>query len=320
MRVAVIDDWQEVAQGCADWNRLEGRARVTFFAEPFTNEAAAATALAGFEVIVPMRERTKFTRSLLERLTDLRLLALTGYGTRHIDTAYCAERGIVCCGSGAYSPAGTAEYALALLLAAARHVPQADAAMRAGRFQQQIPLGKVLEGKVLGVLGLGRIGARVAAFGQALGMKVIAWSSNLTAERTAELGVEYVAKHELFARADAVTLHLVLSPRSQGIVGATEIAAMKPGAILVNTSRGPLIDEAALLSALREGRITAALDVYDQEPLPAGHELRRLGHVVLSPHLGFCTSEGFEVFYGESLENIFGWLSGTPLRVIALTP
>jgi len=320
MRVAVIDDWQEVAQNCADWRPLASRAEIAFFTEPFDSEEAAAAALSGFQVILPMRERTKFTRSLLERLPELRLLALTGHGTGHVDTEYCAAHGIICCGSGAYSPAGTAEYTLALLLAAARHIPHADAAMRAGRFQQHIPLGMVLEGKVLGVAGLGRIGARVAAIGQALGMRVIGWSTNLTAERAAALGVEPVTKAELFARSDAVTLHLVLSPRTHHVVGAAEIAAMKPGAILVNTSRGPLIEEAPLLAALREGRIRAALDVYDAEPLPPDHELRRLDHTVLSPHLGFCTESSFAAFYGESIENIANWLDGRPSRVIAEKP
>jgi phosphoglycerate dehydrogenase-like enzyme len=316
LNVAVIDDWQGVAQHCADWSPLQRRAEVTFESRPFADDEERVRALAAADIIVPMRERTQFHRQLLERLPRLRMLALTGYGLRHVDAAYCDEHAIICSASGAYAPAGTAEFTLGLLLAAARHIPQADAAMRRGDFQAQMPLGTVLEGSTLGIIGLGRIGARLAAYGRALGMHVIAWSQNLSSERAREAGAEYCSKDELLRQADVITLHLVLSDRTRGIIGAQEFAAMKPGALLINTSRGPLVQEAALIEALRSGRITAGLDVYDQEPLPSQHALRSMPNVVLTPHLGFCTTSAFAQFYGESIENILGFLDGTPLRVV----
>lgn len=315
--VAITDDWQGVARDSADWSALERRATLKFFREPFADLSAAATALAPFDIIVPMRERLLFPRALLERLPALRLLALTGYGTRHIDMAYVRERGIVCCASGAYSPTATAEFAWGLILAAERHIASGDAAMRHGEFQAPIPLGTALEGRVLGLIGLGRIGARVAAYARAFGMRVLAWSAHLDAARAAEAGAEAVTKEELLQRADIVSLHLVLSDRTRAVVGAAELALMRPGTLLVNTSRGPLIDEAALLAALTGGRLRAALDVYDQEPLPADHPLRRAPNTLLSPHLGFNTATTFRQFYGESVQNILAFLDGAPTRVVS---
>jgi phosphoglycerate dehydrogenase-like enzyme len=316
LRVAVTDDWQNAAAGCADWSALAGVGEVEFFSRPFANEREAARALADFDVILPMRERMQFPRSLLQQLPRVRLLALTGMGTRHVDIEYCNERGILCCGSGAYSPAATAEFTLALILAAARHVPRADAAMRVGEFQENVPLGLVLEGATLGIIGLGRIGARVASYGRALGMRVLAWSQNLTEEQAKNAGAERATKERLLQQSDIVSLHLILSERSRNIVGATELALMKPGAILVNTSRGPLIDETALLASLHAGRIIAAVDVYNEEPLPPQHPLRSAPNTVLTPHLGFGTSQVFAVFYRESVENIQAFMRGTPLRVL----
>jgi phosphoglycerate dehydrogenase-like enzyme len=315
-RVAVIDDWQRAARTAADWSALEARAQVQFFSEPFADDAAAAAALAPFAIIVPMRERLPFPRSLLERLPQLRLLALTGYGVRHVDMAYCAAHGIVCCGSGAYSPAAPAEMTLGLMLAAARQIAAGDAAMRHGGFQSGIAPGQVLEGQTLGLIGLGRIGARVAAYARAMGMHVIAWSTNLSEQQALQAGATRVGKSELMGRADIVSLHLVLSERSRGTLGTAELALMKPGALLVNTSRGPLVDEPALLAALRVGRIRAALDVYDREPLPSGHPLRALPNTVLTPHLGFTTESTFAEFYGQSVQNILAFLDGHPIRVV----
>jgi phosphoglycerate dehydrogenase-like enzyme len=318
LRVAVIDDWQAVARLSADWSLLERRAQLQFFQEPFADEASAAAALAPFQIIVPMRERLQFPRSLLERLPRLRLLALTGYGTRHVDMACCAQRHIVCCASGgAYSPAATAELTLGLMLAAQRHLARADATMRAGGWQRGIPLGRTLEGQTLGLIGLGRIGGRVASYARSLGMQLLAWSTNLTAAQAQAAGATAVGKSELLQRADIVTLHLMLSQRSLATLGAAELALMKPGALLVNTARGPLVEEQALLAALRDGRIRAALDVYAQEPLPADHPLRSMPDTVLIAHQGFSTERTMAEFYGQSIENILAFLDGRALRVVS---
>lgn len=317
LQIAITDDWQRVACGCANWAALQQRARLRFFDKPFDSEHAAAAALAPFQIIVPMRERLPFPRSLLEQLPQLRLLALAGRGTRHIDMQVCAERRIVCCGSGSPSPAATAELTLGLILAAMRHIASADAAMRDGAFQTHVPLGRALEGQTLGIVGLGRIGARVATYGHALGMRVLAWSPNLKTEQARAGGAEAVGKTELLQSSDVVSLHLVLSQRSRGVLGAAELALMRPGTLLVNTARGPLVDEAALLAALQSGRIRAALDVYDQEPLAADHPLRHAPNTVLTPHLGFNTAATFDEFYGQSVENILAFLDGRPIRVLS---
>jgi phosphoglycerate dehydrogenase-like enzyme len=317
IRVAVLDDWQGVARRSADWRPLEARAELAFFAEPSGSVDAIAAALADFDVVVAMRERTAFPAALIARLPRLRMIALTGARTRSIDVDACTARGIVISHTGGERASNaTAELTLGLLLAAARHLPAADASMRAGRFQADVPTGMVLEGRTLGVIGLGKIGARVARFGQALGMRVMAWSENLTEARAREVGVERVAKDVLLARSDAVTLHLVLSDRTRSIVGRRELALMRRGALLINTSRGPLVDEAALLDALRGGRLRAALDVYGEEPLPADHPLRGLPDVVLTPHIGYCTDEIYAQFYGESIENVLAFLDGRPIRLL----
>jgi phosphoglycerate dehydrogenase-like enzyme len=318
MKVAVLDDWQGVARRFADWPRLQARAEVVFFEDAFSNEDDAAAKLADFEIILSMRERTPLPASLINRLPRLRMLGMTSHRNLSLDTEACTARGIVVCNTtgGTGSQAATAELALGLLIAAARAIPQADANLRAGRFQQQLPVGISLAGKTIGVIGLGRLGTCMARYCDALGMRVIAWSQNLTAERARAAGATLVSKQELLSTADAVSIHLVLSPRTRGLLGRAELAQMKQGAILVNTSRGPIIDEAALIETVREGRIFAALDVYDREPLPADHPLRRAPNTVLTPHLGYGVRETWETFYPQSLENALAFLDGKPIRVV----
>jgi len=319
MRIAVLDDWQRVARASADWTALLARAEVEFFSAPFLDEDDAARRLAPFEIILSIRERTPFPPALVARLPNLRMFGLTGYRAGLIDLAGMIARGItVCFTGGGPGVASTAELALTLMLAAARHVPAADAAVRDGRFQQGTEVGHVLEGKTLGLVGLGRIGARVGSYGHALGMQVLAWSQNLTVEAASAAGATRVDKAELFARADVVSLHLVLSPRSRGIVGTAELGAMKPGAILVNTARAPLVDETALMEAVNSRRIVAALDVFYREPLAADHPLTRAPNVVLTPHLGYSVDEVYREFYRESVENALAFLDGKPIRILRL--
>ena len=316
VRVAVLDDWQGVAKQSADWSRLQQRADVIFCEEPFAADDLAK-ALADFAIIIAMRERTRFPRELIERLPKLRMIALTGGRTWTMDFGALNARGIVVSHTGAtHSTATTAELTLGLLLAAARHIPNADASMREGTFQHGVPAGQVLEGKTLGVIGLGKIGSKMARYGQALGMRVLAWSQNMTEEKAAAAGAKLVDKTTLLTESDAITLHLVLSERTRGIIGAQDLARIKPGAILVNSSRGPLVDETALVERLRTGKLIAALDVYEQEPLPAGHPLRSLPNTVLTPHLGYCTREVYSQFYGDSVDNVLAFLDGKPMRVL----
>ena len=315
MRIAVLDDWQGIAEGAADWPALG--AEVTFFRHGFASPAATVAALKDYEVIVAMRERTWLGKEVIDGLDKLRLLSFTGPRNAAVDTAACTTRGIVVCNTTSTGSSNdTPELALALLLAAARKIPLGDAEMRAGRFQDNVPPGLGLSGRTLGLIGLGRIGGRMAQFGTVLGMRVLAWSQNLTEERAREAGATRVEKDVLLAESDAVSLHLVLSARTRGILGAADLACMKPGAILVNTSRGPLIDEAALVAAVQAGRIVAALDVFDQEPLAAEHPLRRLPNTVLSPHLGYVTRDNMAAFFVQSVENIAAWRSGAPVRVV----
>lgn len=316
-RVAVLDDWQDVARSSADWAPLQARAEVVFFADAFADEDDAAAKLADFDIVLSMRERTPLPASLINRLPKLRMLGMTSQRNLSLDTAACTARGIPVCNTvtaQAYSPA-TAELALGLLLAVARGIPAADAAMRAGGFQRGVPVGMELAGKTLGLFGLGRLGSSMARYGLALGMRVIAWSQNLTPEKAAEAGVQYASKEQVLEQSDALSLHLVLSPRSRGIVGAADLARMKPGAILINTSRGPLVDQAALIAALQAGKIRAGLDVYDQEPLPADHPLRGVPNTVLTPHLGYGVAETWAQFYPQSVENALAFLDGKPVRV-----
>jgi phosphoglycerate dehydrogenase-like enzyme len=317
LRIAVLDDHQQVAARFADWSRLPEPAEVVEFGDHLADPDAVVRRLAPFDVVVAMRERTPFPRAVLERLPRLRLLVTTGARNAAIDVAAAAELGIAVCGTRAHPP-GTAELTWALVLAVARHVPQEDASVRAGGWQQTV--GTDLAGATLGVLGLGRLGERVARIGRAFEMDVVAWSANLTDERAAEVGVRRVAtKEELLRTADVVSIHLQLTDRTRGLIGARELALMKPGAILVNTSRGPIVDEPALVQALRDGVLGGAgLDVFDVEPLPREHPLRELRRAVLTPHLGYVTRRTYEVFYGDAVDDVAAWLAGFPVR--ALTP
>lgn len=316
-RIAVLDDWQRIARRSADWTPILARAEVQFFAAPFADEDDAARRLADFDIVLATRERTPFSRSLHARLPKLRMFGLTGARAALIDIAGMIGRGITVCYTG-NGPSGsaTAELALGLMLAAARRIPAGDAAVRDGRFQSGTEAGPVLDGKPVGLIGLGRIGARMAAYCHALGMKVLAWSQNLSAEMAAAAGAARVGKDELLAAADVVSLHLVLSERTRGILGATELARMRPGAILVNTARAPLVDEAALIAAVQAGRLIAALDVFDREPLPASHPLARAPNVVLTPHLGYGAIEVYREYYRDSVENALAFLDGKPIRVL----
>ena len=317
VRIAVLDDWQGVAKRSADWSTLQQRADVVFFEEPLSAADTLARALGEFDIIIAMRERTKFSKELLDRLPKLRMIALTGGRTWTMDFDTLNARGIpVCHTGGEKSGAATAEIALGLLLSAARFINRGDAAIRSGGFQGGVPAGDVLDGKTLGIIGLGKIGSRMARYGAALGMQVVAWSPNLTAEKAKAAGARLVDKASLLAQSDAISLHLVLSDRTRGIVGAQDLAAMKSGAILVNTSRGPLVDEAALVARLKTGKLIAGLEVYAQEPLPPDHLLRSLPNTVLTPHLGYCAREVYAQFYRESIENVLAFLDGTPTRVL----
>ena len=318
-KVAVIDDWQDAARDLIDWSPLQKRAEITFFQRHFAvgEEDVAADLLKDFDIILILRERSRLSEALIAKLPKLKMLSCTGSRAPNVDLEAATKRGIVCTlTSGGHSPAPAAEMSLALLLAAARKVPQGDAAMRAGRFQEGIAPGINLEHRTLGIIGLGRIGAYMARYGRALGMRVIAWSQNLTGEKAQAAGAELVSKDQLFSESDAITVHLVLGPRSRGLIGAADFARMKKGAIFINTSRGPIVDEAALLAAIREGRIVAALDVFDKEPVPADNPFRNLPNTVLTPHLGFTTVEGLEAFYQPAMENILAFMDGKPINLM----
>ena len=314
MRCAILDDYQGVALGLADWSTVATDVEIQVFHDHLGEEAAVATALADFEVVVIMRERTPFPRSLFEKLPRLKLLVTTGLRNLSVDVAAATEHGVVVSGTDILkSP--TAELTWGLVLAATRRIPQECRAVADGGWQTK--LGTGLDGKTLGVIGLGKQGARVAGYGKAFAMEVLAWSHNLTAERCAAAGVTLASKEELLARADVVTIHLVLGERSRGLIGEAELALMKPGATLVNTSRSPIVDEAALIRALRDGTIAgAALDVFDQEPLAPDHPLRTLPNAVVTPHIGYVTAETYRLFYQHAVEDIRAWLDGAPVRVL----
>jgi phosphoglycerate dehydrogenase-like enzyme len=314
MNVAVLDDYQHVARDFADWGSLGADVKVQFFHDHLEDEDELVARLAAFEIIAIMRERTPFTRSLVGRLPNLKLLVTTGKRNASVDVKACQERGVTVCGTG-ISDGSTVELTWALLLATVRGIPREERAMREGRWQ--VGLGMELRGKTLGVVGLGRLGSQVAKIGMAFGMKAIAWSLNLTAERAREVGAEQVTKEELFARADVVTVHYVLSNRSRGLIGAPEFAKMKKTAYFVNTSRGPIVDSAALAAALNSGQIAGAgIDVYDREPLPMDDPLRDAANTVLLPHVGYVSDGVYRVFYPDTVEDIKAWLSGRPVRVI----
>lgn len=318
MRVAVLDDWQRVARKSTDWSVLTRRkVEISFFSGPLAPEEKAADALADYEILVAMRERMAFPESLIVRLPNLKMISLTGRRSPTLDLDACTRRGILVCNTGGeVSGAATAELALGLMIAAMRQLPPADASVRAGTFQTSLGAGSVLEGRTLGLIGVGRIGARMARYGIALGMKVLGWSPNLTPERAAAAGTTLATKEELLEQSDVVSLHLVLSETTRGLLGPGDLARMKPGAVLVNTSRSGLVVETALLAALKAGRITAALDVFPEEPLPAANPLIECQNTVLTPHLGYCTKEVYRQFYEESLANILAFLDGKPIRMM----
>jgi phosphoglycerate dehydrogenase-like enzyme len=309
----VLDDWPSAARESADWSRLAGRARVRFLGSHHSSEGEVARSVAGATVVVAMRERTPLPASLLSRLHDLRLIVTAGRRNAAIDVEAASGLGIAVCGTGS-GPLDAAELTWGLILAALRHIPTEAARVRRGGWTGA--LGTSLEGRRLGVVGLGRLGSRVASVGRAFGMPVVAWSANLTEERCAELGVERAASLvELLTSSDIVTIHLVLSDRTRGLVGRAEFKAMRPHAWLVNTSRGPIVDEGALLLALDEGWIAgAALDVYDTEPLPLHHPFRRHPRVLATPHLGYVSDGSWRSWFPEIVEDIEAWLDGAPIR------
>ena len=313
VKVAVLDDYQNVALAMADWSILEGRAEVTVFNDHLVDPAAVIARLLPFEVVCVMRERTPLPQAILERLGRLRLIVSTGPRNASIDLEAARQRGITVCNTG-YSSHGAMEMTWALILSAIRYVPAETASVRRGGWQ--VAVGGDLRGKTLGIVGLGTIGTAIARVAHAFEMETVAWSQNLNRENAEQAGVRLVGKEELFRVSDVVTLHLVLSRRTQGIVGAPELNLMKPSAWLVNTSRGPLIQEAALVDVLQKRRIAgAALDVYDAEPLPPDHPFRVLDNMVATPHVGFVTRDTYETFYRDTVENIAAWLDGHPLRV-----
>lgn len=315
LKIAILDDYQRVAPELADWERLPDGSQILAFDRHIADADELAEALGPCDAIILMRERTPFPATLIERLPNLRLLVTTGGRNASIDLAACRERGITVCGTGSVGTP-TAELTWGLILALVKRIPLEDRALRAGLWQTGLTQG--LAGKRLGLLGLGKLGTQVARVGQAFGMEVVAWSENLTAERAAEVGARRVEKRELFATSDIVSLHVILSERTRGVVGAEELGAMKPSAFLVNTSRAGLVEESALLATLRERRIAGAgLDVFPVEPLPTGYPLLTLPNVVLTPHLGYVTRENYAVFYEDALEDILAWHAGAPVRVLS---
>lgn len=314
MKIAVLDDYQQVALELADWSILPVDAQVAAFKDHLADLNAVKERLATHEVVVAMRERTPFPRQLLEALPNLQLLVTTGMRNASIDTGAATQLGILVCGTRSGGPS-TAELAWGLILALLRHIPQEYESVRQGYWQTT--LGTELRGKVLGLLGLGNLGSHMATIGNAFGMTVIAWSQNLTAERAAQFGATLVTKENLFACSDVLSIHLQLSDRTRGLVGERELSLMKPTAYLINTSRGPIIDETALAKTLEGHKIAGAgLDVFDQEPLPLGYPLSKLDNVVMTPHLGYVTRETYQIFYPDALEDIVSYLHGQPVRVL----
>ena len=312
--VAVLDDFQNVAGTIADWKRLPADVAVSIFNDHAEGEALVHR-LNPFDIFVVTRERTPLPRALIERWPNLKLVVTAGMRNLGIDFAACRERNVLVCGTDSGSTP-TAELAWGLILALARRIPAEDRSLREGTWQTPL-IGFGLKGEVLGILGLGRLGREMARIGQAFGMRTIAWSQNLTTERAAEVGVTRVEKAELFREADVLTVHLLMSERSRGIVGRAEIALMKASALLINTARAAIVDEQALIDALPAGKIGGAgLDVYSREPLPPDAPILRAPNTVLTPHLGYAVKEGYEIYYPQALEDIEAWLKGTPIRVL----
>jgi phosphoglycerate dehydrogenase-like enzyme len=315
VQIAVIDDWQDVARDVVDWSVLDSLGEVSFIHDYPADNATLAERLSKFEVICVMRERTRFDEALLRQLPTLKLLVTGGMRNAALDLKAAAALGIQVSGTDSYKHAAP-ELTWALIMAATRNLVVEANALRAGKWQQG--LGGDLHGKTLAILGLGSIGQRVAQFGQVFGMRVIAWSENLTAERAAEVGVTYVSKQQLFEQADVLSVHLVLSDRSRGLVDAQALNWMKPSALLVNTARGPIVDEAALIKALQKNRLAgAALDVFDVEPLPVNHPFRTLDNVLATPHIGYVSQQNYHQFFSQMIEDIQAWSAGEPIRLLS---
>jgi phosphoglycerate dehydrogenase-like enzyme len=313
LRCAILDDYLNLALGIADWSKISDRVDVTVFNEPFTSTEAAAGALKDFEIICAMRERTPFPRTLFAALPKLKLLITSGMRNAAIDMEAAKDHQVVLCGTQ-WARDPTAPLTMGLILELTRNIGRENARMHAGEPLQKF-VGIEIEGKTLGVVGLGKLGAKVSGMAKAFGMNVIAWSPNLTPERCKEVGVSYATKEDLFATADIITIHMVLSQRSRGLVGAAELARMKPTSYLVNTSRGPIVDEAALLKALQQKKIAGAgVDVFAVEPLPVEHPFRKLDNIVLTPHLGYVTEDSFRNHYSQMVEGIDAWFRGEVLR------
>ena len=314
-RCAVLDDYQNVALTLADWGKLAADVDVTVFNHPMSGPDEVHRTLEDFHIVCMMRERTPFRRSTIEALPNLKLLITTGARNASIDLAAAAERGITVCGTGAFGNPTTG-ITFGLMLELTRRIGFEHARLKAGELWQ-VTLGPDIEGKTLGIIGLGKLGLRVAGVAKAFGMKVIAWSPNLTPEKCQEAGVGYATKEELFRQADFVTIHVQLGDRSRGLVTAKEFALMKPSAYLINTARGPIVDEKALIAALTERRIAGAgLDVFDVEPLPLDHPFRRMDNVVITPHLGYVSRQNYEHYFPDIVEDILAFIAGKPVRVV----
>ena len=314
-RCAILDDFQNVALTVADWSKVAGDLDIKVFNQHLGGPDKVAAALADFEIVCAMRERTGFPRAVIEKLPKLKLLITTGLRNASIDVAAAKERGVVVCGTPSVGNP-TSGIAIGLMLELTRRIGYENARMKAGT-PWQSTIGLDLDGLTLGVLGLGKLGTRTANIAKAFGMKAIAWSQNLTPEKCREAGVDYVSKDDLFRQADFVSIHVILSQRSRGLVGAREIGLMKPSAYLINTSRGPIIDEAAMLAALRENKIAGAgLDVFDVEPLPVDHPLRKLDNVVLTPHLGYVATQNYRAYFAGVVDDIRAFVDGRPVRVM----
>ncbi len=314
LKVAVLDDYQDIAADYGDWSVVPGGVSVQSFTEHIADRDALVAALEPFDVVVAMRERTRLGADVLDRLPHLRLLVTTGPFNAVIDFDAARRRGVTCCGTGGIITP-TSELTWGLIIGLLRHIPQEHRRVQEGGWQRTV--GSDLAGRRLGVIGLGNLGRLVARVGEAFQMDVVGWSPNLTDERAAEAGVRRVDKDELFSSSDVVTIHMVLSDATRGLVGAPELALMKPSAVLVNTSRGPLVDEAALLDALQSGRIAGAgLDVFDVEPLPAGHPLRTAPNTVLTPHVGYVTDGLYRLFYDHIVEDVAAFAAGAPIRIV----
>jgi phosphoglycerate dehydrogenase-like enzyme len=316
VRAAILDDYQNVAMKFADWSGISKDVEIKVFNAPLDGPDAVIKALQGFAIVVGMRERTPFPRKVIEALPDLKLLITTGARNNSFDVKACAERSVTVCGTGA-AGSPTTGIAFGLMLELTRRIGFESARLKAGK-PWQVTIGRDLEGLTLGILGLGKLGQRSATVGKAFGMRTIAWSQNLTEEKAKAAGADLASKDDLFRNADFITIHLVLSDRSRGLVGAKELGLMKKTSYLINTSRGPIVDEKALIAALQNNAIAGAgLDVFDAEPLPLNHPFRKMDNVVITPHLGYVSEQNYRKYFPDIVEDIRAWLDGKPVRVIS---